>query len=191
MDKVVSFVPPDGSFELMRYRVHSNVQTQPFQPPIYVQPQWSYSTGQNGLQGRVVLNVGTRSLSSLIFSASARKGSVVIEDVSLVIPFPKTVQNAHLTVTVGSILYDEAAKIAKWTIGKLDTMRKAQLQATLELTGTKKPEANPNITLQWKIPLASVSGLSVSGLSISGESYRPYKGVRQIAKSGRFQVRCS
>ena len=50
---------------------------------------------------------------------------------------------------------------------------------------------SPNLSLHWKVPLTSVSGLSVSGLSMSGESYRPYKGVRNITKSGLYQVRYS
>jgi AP-3 complex subunit mu len=185
-DRVVSFVPPDGNFELMRYRVRNSPQG--FCPPVSVNPQWSFA--DSGGTGRVVIGVGIRSVSSLVFSSS-RKGPLVVEDVAIIIPFPKAVRTAKLSVNEGTITYDEAAKIAKWNLGKLDTLKKPQLQATLELDGNKKPGSNPNLTVEWKIPLASVSGLSVSGLSLTGESYRPYKGVRNIAKSGRFQVRCN
>lgn len=113
----------------------------------------------------------------------------MVEEVAVTMPLPKSVKTADIRVNMGSVLYDEASKIAKWTLGKLDTTKKPQLQATLQMEGTKKPEANPNLSLAWKIPLASVSGLSVSGLSVTGETYRPYKGVRNIAKGGRFVVR--
>jgi AP-3 complex subunit mu len=33
--------------------------------------------------------------------------------------------------------------------------------------------------------------LTVSGLSLAGEAYRPYKGVRNVTKSGLYQVRYS
>jgi AP-3 complex subunit mu len=188
-DKVVSFVPPDGDFELMRYRVRSGT-VQGFHPPIYVNPQWSFSNDSAGLSGRVTLTVGVRSISSLILSAS-RKGPMIVEEVSLTMPLPKSVKTANINVSVGTVLYDEAAKIAKWTLGKLDTTKKPQLQASLQMEGKKKPESNPNLFVEWKIPLASVSGLSVSGLSVMGETYRPYKGVRNITKSGRFMVRGS
>ena len=185
LDKVISFVPPDGNFELMRYRVRNSPQG--FSPPIYVNPQWSFTdTGT----GRVVIVVGVRSISSLILSSS-RKGPLVMEEVAIIIPFPKTVRTAKISVNIGTIIYDEAGKIAKWSLGKVDTLKKPQLQASLELEGNVKPESNPNLTVEWKIPLASVSGLSVSGLSLTGEAYRPYKGVRNITKSGRFQVRCN
>jgi AP-3 complex subunit mu len=188
-DQVVSFVPPDGNFELMRYRVRNSTM-QGFHPPIYVNSQWTFSNDSAGLSGRVVLNVGVRSISSLILSAS-RKGPMMVEEVSITMPLPKSVKAADIRVNIGTVLYDEAAKIAKWTLGKLDTSKKPQLTASLQMEGTKKPAANPNLSLAWKIPLASVSGLSVSGLSIMSEKYRPYKGVRNITKSGRFVVRGS
>ena len=197
-DQVISFVPPDGHFELMRYRVNPKVLTS-IHPPIYVHPQWSYSSpektkggAESRITGRVILNVGIRSASSLIFSSS-RKGAMSVEDVALTIPFPKSVTNAtSLDVSIGTVLYDESTRVAKWTLGKLDVTKKPQLRATIHLNNAKKaPTSNPNISLQWKIPLASVSGLSVNGLSIAGEKYRPYKGVRNITKSGQFQVRCN
>ena len=36
--------------------------------------------------------------------------------------------------------------------------------------------------VNWKILLASVSGLNVIGLSVTGEHYNPYKGMRNINK---------
>ena len=88
---------------------------------------------------------------------------------------------------MGTGFYDEGSKIAKWTLGKLDTSKKPQLTtATLQLEGAKKPAANPNLAWTWEIPPVSVSGLSVSGLSITGGKCRPYKRVRIITKSRRY-----
>ena len=88
---------------------------------------------------------------------------------------------------MGTVL-EEGSKIAKWTLGKLDTSKKPQLTASLQLEGAKKPAANPNLTWTWEIPPVSVSGLSVSGLSVTGGKYRPYKRVRNITKSRRYVV---
>ena len=190
-ERVLSFVPPDGNFELMRYRVRSGV-AHGFNPPVYCQPQLGYGEAKDGksLDGRITLNVGARSISSLIFSAS-RRGPLIVEDVAIVIPFPTIVKTANLSANMGVVVYDEAGKVAKWVIGKLDEKMRPQLTGTMTVDGTRRPEENPPLTVTWKIPLASVSGLSVSGLSISGERYKPYKGVRNITKSGRFQVRCN
>ena len=122
---------------------------------------------------------------------------MVIEDVAVTIPFPKQVRTASFHVSTGSIIYDEAGKVAKWTLGKLvadDNLSsgRAQLTVDLKLNLPKdEPLSPPNLSVHWKVPLTSVSGLTVSGLSLAGESYRPYKGVRNITKSGLFQVRYS
>ena len=43
-------------------------------------------------------------------------------------------------------------------------------------------EEQPPLFVQWKILLASVSGLNVSGLSVTGDM--------NITQSGTFQIRC-
>lgn len=196
MDKVVSFVPPDGDFELMRYRVR-NTAARMFHPPVLCNPMWHYgdSTKVSGgsssiMNGRVSIALSVRSVSSLVLSAT-RRGPMVVEDVAVTIPFPKMVRTTSLDVNMGSVIYDEATKVARWTIGKLDQTKRPQLNGTMVLETSRKPQDNQNLTLSWKIPLASVSGLSVSGLSLTGERYSVYKGVRNITKSGRFQVRCN
>lgn len=219
-DKIVSFVPPDGSFELMRYRVVRTNENNPLASnnfavgsvPIQVVPRISYGQfGERGgggggggsssggeVVGRISLSVTARSISSLIYSPS-RKGPLVIEDVTIIIPFPKFVRTANLNVTTGQVIYDEAGKIAKWTVGKLDEKLRPQLNGSMVLeeegeetmaSSYASGEEQPPLFVNWKILLASVSGLNVSGLSVTGEHYKPYKGVRNITKSGTFQIRC-
>jgi AP-3 complex subunit mu len=196
-DSVLSFVPPDGDFELMRYRIHPE-QARNFQPPVYCNVQWSYLE-QQALQtsttktGRIIVDAGVTAVSSLIFSAS-RKGPVQVEDFAITIPFPKeTRTTTDFRVSVGSIIFDEQARTAFWNLGTMDSGKKATLSCTFTITAPKDGEGNllapPDVSLNWKVPLASVSGLSVSGLSIAGEAYRPYKGVRNICQSGLYQVR--
>jgi AP-3 complex subunit mu len=122
----------------------------------------------------------------------------VIEDVTIIIPFPKFVRTANLNVTAGQVVYDEAGKIAKWVIGKLDEKTRPQMNGSMILEdgsedAMSSPEdgEQPPLLVTWKILLASVSGLNVSGLSVTGEHYKPYKGVRNITKSGMFQIRCT
>jgi AP-3 complex subunit mu len=210
-DKVVSFVPPDGPFELMRYRVSRNgtggaaSAAHPVNMPIQVIPRISYTRQQltgvescnknNDVKGQISLSVTARSISSLIYAAS-RKGPLVIEDVSIIIPFPKFVRTANLNVTSGHVVYDEAGKIAKWIIGKLDEKKRPQLNGSMILeedcddVSSLQDGEQPPLFVTWKVLLASVSGLNVSGLSVTGEHYKPYKGVRNITRSGTFQIRC-
>jgi len=125
-----------------------------------------------------------------------------MEDVACTIPFSRQVKTATFEAGVGSVAFDEAGKIAKWALGKLtddvtNLAARAQLTCILKLHNSSSSDSSskeetitsPNLSLHWKIPLTSVSGLTVSGLSLAGESYRPYKGVRNITKSGLYQVR--
>jgi AP-3 complex subunit mu len=104
-DKIVSFVPPDGPFELMRYRVNTqgNVSA-----PCYCQPTLSLEYANN--QGSINVTVGVRAQSSLIYPGG-KKGPPIVEDVMLVIPFSRNVRTANLTVSVGTILFDESTKV--------------------------------------------------------------------------------
>jgi AP-3 complex subunit mu len=184
-DKVVSFVPPDGPFELMKYRVNiaGNVAA-----PCYCQPQFSFEFSNN--QGSVSIIVGQRQQSSLIFPGP-KKAPLVVEDVVLVIPFSRSVRTANLSATVGSVLFDESSKVAKWTIGKLTSEKNPQLNGTVMLQPNSTLDEAPPIQMSWKVPMSSVSGLQVASLQLTNERYKPYKGVRTIAKSGKFQIRSS
>ena len=208
-DSVVSFVPPDGNFQLMRYRIKPE-QVKSLHPPVYCHAQWSYVNPEQSVAngesssslpatrtGRIVLQAGVTTLSSLIFSAS-HKGPLQVEDFAVNIPFPRlTRSTADFHVNMGSVVYNEAGKVARWNLGKMDATKRATLTCSFVVATPKSSQEQqdsldiPNLTINWKIPLASVSGIAVSGLSVMGESYRPYKGVRNITRSGIFQVRCS
>lgn len=232
-DAVVSFVPPDGDFELMKYSLTSEKKAN-FSPPLECHSQWTVTQPSNDTNtnissnysadtesARLMVQMRVKSLSSLITSSS-RNSSIrmVVEDVAVTIPFPKQVRTASFQVSTGHIVYDEAGKVAKWTLGKMAddaTMTRATLTANLKLNPARTTTSvssggggavgpsdlevveedggssiqPPNLSLHWKIPLTSVSGLTVSGLSIAGENYKPYKGVRNVTKSGLYQVRYS
>jgi Adaptor complexes medium subunit family len=176
-DRVVSFVPPDGAFELMRYRVaaavgpHGSHRAPTISPPLYCNATISFqddasasssSAGHNGSSsssatngcGRIHINLGTRPVSSLRFPG--RKPGTAIEDVVLTVPFPRAVRTANLSVTVGTVLFDEASKVAKWTLGRLPmgargAARVVQLSGTLLLQGGARPEESPPIHVAWKV----------------------------------------
>jgi AP-3 complex subunit mu len=168
-DQVISFVPPDGNFELMKYSIGADKRAH-FSPPLDCHFQWNVTkptTEGDDYSARLMVEVRVKSLSSLTTSAS-RNSSIrmMVEDVAVTIPFPKQVRTASFQASPGTgVIFDEA--------GKEEGIRP------------------PNLSLHWKIPLTSVSGLTVSGLSIAGENYRPYKGVRNVTKSGIYQVRYS
>jgi AP-3 complex subunit mu len=108
-DKVVSFVPPDGDFELMRFRVnpqhnrHNRVSA-----PVYCAPTLTFDYSID--KGSIQVIIGQKQQSSLLFPGQ-KKQVLVVEDVSLSIPFSKNVRTANLNVSVGTVLFDEATKV--------------------------------------------------------------------------------
>lgn len=111
------------------------------------------------------------------------------------------------------------AQVARWNVGKITADKFPQLNGTILLNSHTNPsgtssnttssglslgpsasstggshvisESNvaPVIEMHWKVPMASVSGLAVSSLQMTNERYKPYKGVRAVAKSGKFLIR--
>ncbi|KAG5180913.1 Mu homology domain-containing protein [Tribonema minus] len=211
-DRVVSFVPPDGAFELMRYRVatgaHHILPRGNIIPPLYCNATVSFSDGAGGGGGggsggsgsgggsgggRVHVGLGTRAPNSLRFPG--RKTASMLEDVEVTVPFPRAVRTANLSATAGTVLFDEAAKVARWSVGKLAMgsvgQRPPQMAGALVLQPGARLEESPSIHVAWKVPVASISGLSIASLQLTNERYKPYKGVRTLTKSGKFTVRTS
>eukprot|EP00300_Choanocystis_sp_HF-7_P037823 c54170_g1_i1.p1 GENE.c54170_g1_i1~~c54170_g1_i1.p1 ORF type:complete len:438 (+),score=101.44 c54170_g1_i1:61-1314(+) len=172
-ERVVSFVPADGESELMRYRVNQQTQL-----PLYCKPQISYS-GDHGLVNVVC---GTRPMAT----------DIKVDDVTVIIPFPKAISSANLEASVGKVKYDEISKTATWTIGGMSksAAKIPTLTGSIILPSGVVVEGNPNVRLQFKFPTTAISGLEVATLGVAYETYKPYKGVRAFTTSGNFEIRC-
>eukprot|EP01102_Stenamoeba_stenopodia_P008024 TRINITY_DN2275_c0_g1_i1.p1 TRINITY_DN2275_c0_g1~~TRINITY_DN2275_c0_g1_i1.p1 ORF type:complete len:418 (+),score=72.55 TRINITY_DN2275_c0_g1_i1:178-1431(+) len=170
--RVISFVPPDGNFELMRYRVSHQIQ-----PPIYCKPQITF--GEGG--GRVSVMVGAKNTMGK-----------TLENVAVTIPFSKAVASSNLTANIGTVQFNDLTKVCKWTVGKIekDLVKTPMLQGSVALApGQGVPEAAPICLVDFKVTMFSASGIRVDSLTLHNENYKPYKGVRTITKAGKFQVR--
>jgi AP-3 complex subunit mu len=103
---------------------------------------------------------------------------------------PTKVQSVE---SLASLTALDGSQVAKWTIGNLTKDQSPTLNGSIFFhnPSTADTEEAPSIQLHWKVPMASVSGLAVAGLQLTNETYRPYKGVRVVTKSGRYQIRSS
>lgn len=180
-ERVISFVPPDGQFELMQYRV----QVQQLVPPVFCQPLISYNEKGGG---SLELQIGSRGMATL---ASNSKKGLQIEDVTVDVTFPKSVRTVDVNTESGTCLFDESTKTVKWNVGKLGKkVLSPSLRGSIILhQNAPIPDEKPIVLLGFKVPMSTVSGLNVETLLITNEKYKPYKGVRTLTKSGRFQIR--
>jgi AP-3 complex subunit mu len=169
-EKVVSFVPPDGAFKLLSFRINGNTNT-----PLYLKPQITY--GENGT-GRVFCQVGSRNT-----------GNLSITDVSVVIPLNRACLSTNLTANVGSIRQDAKTKVVRWEIGNLPKDKTPILEGSMSLPADFKTDERPTIRGEFQVKMYCASGLKVDGLAIRGVKYKPFKGVRSVTQAGRFQFR--
>lgn len=157
-ERVLSFIPPDGSFRLMSYHVTS--QSVPI--PIYIRQNIQLKSGE---QGRLDITVGQKTTLGR-----------VLENVKLEILFPKSVVNCSLVTTQGKYVFDQNNKILNWDVGKIDVQKLPNIRGTVTVAAGATVESNPSINVQFTINQLAVSGLKVNRLDMYGDvKYKPFK----------------
>ncbi|XP_007467564.1 PREDICTED: AP-3 complex subunit mu-1 isoform X2 [Lipotes vexillifer] len=173
-ERVLSFIPPDGNFRLISYRVSSQNLVA---IPVYVKHSISFK--ENSSCGRFDITIGPK-----------QNMGKTIEGITVTVHMPKVVLNMNLTPTQGSYTFDPVTKVLTWDVGKITPQKLPSLKGLVNLqSGAPKPEENPSLNVQFKIQQLAISGLKVNRLDMYGEKYKPFKGVKYVTKAGKFQVR--
>ena len=172
-ERIISFVPPDGSFRLMTYQVSSQCCTT-LCLPIYVTPIFTLRESS----GRMELRAGTKNTVGK-----------TLEEVEVICPMPREVANVNLVSTSGSFSFDPVTRVVRWRVGKLLPGKMANLAGSVSLQPGSFARARPEVSVHFSLPLHAASGLKVNRLEMHSEDFKPYKGVKYITKSGTFQVR--
>jgi AP-3 complex subunit mu len=174
-DRSLSFVPPDGVFELMRYRAQY-----PNNAPFYVTPKISFHKDSGRLNIMVGMKAGGRDV--------PEKG---IQDVKCTVHMPKNTESVRLDATQGTHAYDNMTKELKWDVGRISQNKVPSLNGNV--SGTAGTEFGENtglsVLVDFKLPMIALSGLRIDTVTLTNEKYKPYKGVRPVTKAGRYQVR--
>jgi AP-2 complex subunit mu-1 len=167
-DRTITFIPPDGEFELMRYRVTNNINL-PFRILAAIQ--------EDG-QTRVTINVKcTANFSEKLFASA-----VVIK-----IPVPPNTARCKIQTTLGRAKYvpEDCAIVfrLKRFQGGSETMLSADV--TLMPTVRSKVWSRPPLSLDFSVPMFTASGVHVRFLKVFDKSgYTTNRWVRYITKSG-------
>lgn len=171
VEKVFSFVPPDGRFQLVTYQLGNQSQVS---LPVFVAPTFTFHESS----GRLNVKVGPKQTMGKL-----------VEDVVLTIPMPPCVTNVSPLSTFGMATYDPVERVVLWKIGRLNPQKEISMSAHISLTAGEVPDGNPTIMVDFKISQFAVSGLKVNRLDVNGEKYKPFKGIKYYTKAGKFQVR--
>jgi AP-3 complex subunit mu len=178
-DRSLSFVPPDGKFTLFSYRCKP---LRSLQPPFYVTPQVTF----NKLGGRLNCMVGLR------HGGSSTDREKEIHRVVVHIPLPPQTETVNVnTCSHGTFSFNSSTKILSWRIGSLTTTTPSLSGEFAFGQGSKDVVecTGESVSVEFQIPNHSVSNIRVDSVNLTNESYKPYKGVKYIAKAGRFNIR--
>ncbi|KAK9082983.1 hypothetical protein Scep_029454 [Stephania cephalantha] len=167
--QILSFVPPDGLFKLMYYRVKmlKNI-------PIYVKPQLS---SDNGVC-RINVMVGIRN-----------DPGKTIDSISVQFQLPSCVASAEMNSNHGTVNI-LANKTCSWSIGRIPKDKAPSMTGTLVLdTGMERLHVFPTFQVGFKIMGIALSGLQIDKLETKNLPSNPYKGFRALTRAGVFEVR--
>ncbi|KAJ4488267.1 Mu homology domain-containing protein [Lentinula aciculospora] len=177
-DRSISFIPPDGEFELMRYRATSNIKL-----PLRVIP--------------TVTEIGTTKVVSYditlktTFSPKLSATNVVVR-----IPTPLNTTDVDVGILgTGKAKYVPAENVIVWKLARLQGGQECSLSAMAQLTSTTTRQvwARPPIDVDFQVLMFTASGLIVRFLKVFEKSnYHSIKWVRYLTKAnGGYQVRVS
>ena len=173
-DRTISFIPPDGAFDLMTYRINTQVK-----PLIWVE-----------------CKVDQPSRSRMKFQVKAHsqfKERSTANNVVITLPVPADATSPQVRVSLGSAEYCPEEEAMVWTIKNFPGGKQVMLKAEFSLpsVSSEEPSAKKRpISVKFEIPYFTVSGIQVRYLKVIEKSgYQALPWVRYITGSGEYEIR--
>eukprot|EP00611_Tribonema_gayanum_P025331 TRINITY_DN5740_c0_g1_i1.p2 TRINITY_DN5740_c0_g1~~TRINITY_DN5740_c0_g1_i1.p2 ORF type:complete len:440 (-),score=189.16 TRINITY_DN5740_c0_g1_i1:133-1452(-) len=172
-DRTITFIPPDGEFELMRYRVSDNVNL-PFRIVPAVQEE-----------GRTRVTINLKCSAQFSYKLFA-------ENVVIKVPVPNNTARCRVKVTSGRAKYEPEQRAIVWRIKRFAGMTECTFSADVELTPSIREKAwsRPPIQAEFVVNMFTASGVHVRFLRVYDKSgYTTNRWVRYMTRAGHYQVR--
>jgi len=172
-DRTISFIPPDGEFELMSYRLNTHVK------PLI----WIESVIERHAHSRVEIMVKAK---------SQFKRRSTANNVEIVIPVPNDADSPKFKTTIGHCKYAPEQNAVIWTIKSFPGGKEYIIKAHFGLPSVAGDlnEGKPPINVKFEIPYFTTSGIQVRYLKIIEKSgYQALPWVRYITQNGDYQLR--
>lgn len=172
-DKMITFIPPDGEFELMSYRLST-----PIKPLIWVEA--------------IVDQHKHSRVDYLIKARSQFKSRSVANNVEIEVPVPADADSPKFKATIGTVKYDPSRNVIIWSIKQYQGGKDYMMRAHFGLPSIESEEQlnRPPINVKFEIPYFTVSGIQVRYLKILEKSgYQALPWVRYLTMHGDYQIR--
>ncbi|XP_073259614.1 AP-1 complex subunit mu-1-like [Porites lutea] len=172
-DRTISFIPPDGEFELMSYRLNTHVK------PLI----WIESVIERHSHSRVEY---------MIKAKSQFKRRSTANNVEIHIPVPPDADSPKFKTSVGVVKYVPEENEIVWNMKSFPGGKEFLLRAHFRLPSvdSETDQGRPPIKVKFEIPYFTVSGIQVRYLKIIEKSgYQALPWVRYITQNGDYQLR--
>jgi len=172
-DRTISFIPPDGEFELMSYRLNTHVK------PLI----WIESVIERHQHSRVEY---------MIKAKSQFKRRSTANNVEIIIPVPHDADSPKFKTGIGSVKYTPEINCVVWNIKSFPGGKEYLMRAHFGLPSviSEETEGKPPIQVKFEIPYFTTSGIQVRYLKIIEKSgYQALPWVRYITQNGDYQLR--
>lgn len=174
-DRTISFIPPDGSFDLMTYRLSQQVK-----PLIWVECQ-----------------VEKHSRSRIEYFVKARsqfKDRSTATSVEIILPLPTDAISPIFKASQGNAVYVPENDALAWKIKNFPGGRDFTLRCKFGLPSVEAEETAqgrmPPIKVKFELPYFTVSGIQVRYLKVVERSgYQALPWVRYITTAGDYELR--
>jgi len=172
-DRTISFIPPDGSFQLMRYRATENVNL-----PFKVQA--------------IVNEIGKSKVEFSIAIRANYGNKLFATNVVVKIPTPLNTASTTHRASQGKAKYEPSENAIVWRIARFTGGSEFVLSAEAELSAmtTHKAWSRPPLAMQFSLLMFTSSGLLVRYLKVFEKSnYSSVKWVRYMTRAGSYEIR--
>ncbi|KAG9510145.1 AP-1 complex subunit mu-1, partial [Fragariocoptes setiger] len=172
-DRTISFIPPNGEFELMSYRLSTQIK-----PLIWIESQI-----ERHAHSRVEI---------MIKAKSQFKRRSTANGVEIIIPVPLDADSPIFKMGIGSCRYAPEISAVIWTIKSFPGGKEYLMRAHFKLPSIEsdETEGKPPIQVRFEIPYFTTSGIQVRYLKIIEKSgYQALPWVRYITQNGDYQLR--
>jgi AP-2 complex subunit mu-1 len=172
-DRIINFVPPDGEFELMRYRATENINL-PFKV-------------------HAIVNEVNKTLVNYSIAIRANYGAKLFAtNVVVRIPTPLNTARISERVSQGKAKYEPEQNNIVWKIQRFAGGAEYVLNAEATLTSmtNQKAWSRPPLSLNFSLLMFTSSGLLVRYLKVfEKNNYSSVKWVRYMTRAGNYEIR--
>lgn len=175
-ERIIKFIPPDGSFELMKYHVRENLNL-----PFKITP--------------IVTIVKSNTVEYRVTLKSLFPSKLTAKDVQLRIPVPPETVDCNVSVSNGKCKFVPEDSALVWQFGKYQGLTENTLSAvTVPMKDSSiniQQWPRPPMSLKFEIMMFSNSGLVVRFFNVSEreQKYSTVKWIKYISKSGAYEIR--